>query len=178
LAPSHLCVHAEFGPWIALRAAVVLDAPGGGSTPAEPTCDCPSGCLPALERALAAGEPTNGDELRDHWTLWLAMRDACPRGRAHRYGDEQIRYHYVGERPPGWPAIDTVGDDRNPTFAVLMRPTSAWLVPPATRQCPLQRPCCTEDVVLDRTMGPRGNHAMTASTCSVASHSKTFALRW
>ncbi len=109
LAPSHLCVHAEFGPWIALRAAVVLDAPGGGSTPAEPTCDCPSGCLPALERALAAGEPTNGDELRDHWTLWLAMRDACPRGRAHRYGDEQIRYHYVGERPPGWPAIDTVG---------------------------------------------------------------------
>lgn len=109
LAPSHLCVHPEYGPWIALRAAVVLDAPGPVSTPAAPTCDCSTGCLPALERALAAGEPTNGDELRDHWLLWLAMRDACPLGRGHRYDDEQIRCHYVGERPPGWPPLDTVG---------------------------------------------------------------------
>lgn len=109
LAPSHLCVHPEHGPWIALRAAVVLDAPAPPSTPAEPTCDCSTGCLPALEAALAAGEPTTGDELRDHWLLWLAMRDACPRGREHRYGDEQIRYHYIGERPAGWPPLDTVG---------------------------------------------------------------------
>jgi methylmalonic aciduria homocystinuria type C protein len=109
LAPSHLCVHPEFGPWIALRAAVVLDAPGVDVAPAAPTCDCSTGCLPALERALAAGEPTNGDELRDHWLLWLAMRDACPLGHRHRYDDEQIRYHYVGERPAHWPPLDTVG---------------------------------------------------------------------
>jgi cyanocobalamin reductase (cyanide-eliminating) / alkylcobalamin dealkylase len=109
LAPSHLCVDPEHGPWIALRAAVVLDAVGPASQPASPTCDCSTGCMPALERALAAGEPTNGDELRDHWLLWLAMRDACPLGHAHRYGDEQIRYHYNGVRPPGWPPLDTVG---------------------------------------------------------------------
>ena len=27
LSPSHLCVHPVFGPWIALRAAIVLDEP-------------------------------------------------------------------------------------------------------------------------------------------------------
>ncbi|HUQ06679.1 MAG TPA: hypothetical protein VM261_29450 [Kofleriaceae bacterium] len=99
LAPSHLCVHPRLGPWIALRAAIVIDVEGPPPRPpiAAP-CDCATGCQPALDRALAAGPPANQAELRDRWRLWLAVRDACPVGRAHRYDDDQIRYHYAGDR--------------------------------------------------------------------------------
>ena len=100
LAPSHLCVHPVFGPWIALRAAVVIDVEGPPRGPAlQPPCDCASGCQPAFERALAAGPPRDKAELRERWQLWLAVRDACPVGRAHRYGDEQAGYHYAGYHP-------------------------------------------------------------------------------
>lgn len=103
LSPSHLCIHPTFGPWIALRAAVVLDQPAPApAAPLPPPCDCSTHCLPKLEEALAAGEPTNADELVENWRLWLAMRDACPVGRQHRYTDEQIVYHYIGERPARW----------------------------------------------------------------------------
>jgi hypothetical protein len=30
--------------------------------------------------------------------LWLAVRDACPLGREHRYGDEQLAFHMGIER--------------------------------------------------------------------------------
>jgi methylmalonic aciduria homocystinuria type C protein len=108
LSPSHLCVHATYGPWIALRAAIVLrvPAPADVVTAPEPAapCDCATNCLPLLQAALAAGEPTNEAELREHWRLWLAMRDACPVGRGHRYDEEQIEYHYAGVRPASWPS--------------------------------------------------------------------------
>jgi methylmalonic aciduria homocystinuria type C protein len=107
LAPSHLCVHPTFGPWIALRAAVVVDRhPTAVGAPLAPTCDCATECLPVLDAALAAGEPTDRRQLRERWELWLAVRDACPVGRAHRYDEAQIRYHYTGERPAGWPPAE------------------------------------------------------------------------
>jgi methylmalonic aciduria homocystinuria type C protein len=100
LAPSHLCVHPVYGPWIALRAVIVLDEDGPPRAPAiAPPCDCARGCGPALERALAAGEPRSTEELRERWRLWLAVRDACPVGREHRYGDDQILFHYAGRSP-------------------------------------------------------------------------------
>ena len=100
LAPSHLCVHPAYGPWIALRALVILDEPAPPSPPRVPApCDCAVGCGPALERALAAGEPRSTQELRERWRLWLAVRDACPVGREHRYSQEQIEFHYAGKIP-------------------------------------------------------------------------------
>ncbi|MCU1361675.1 MAG: hypothetical protein JWN99_2964 [Ilumatobacteraceae bacterium] len=103
LSPSHLCIHPTFGPWMALRAAVVLDRPAPADrAPIQPPCDCSTHCLPRLAQALAAGEPTNAPQLVEHWRLWLAMRDACPVGRQHRYDDEQIVYHYIGQRPARW----------------------------------------------------------------------------
>jgi methylmalonic aciduria homocystinuria type C protein len=102
LSPSHLCVHPDFGPWIALRAAIVLDlAAPTRPVPLDPPCDCASACLPLLDAALAAGEATSAGVV-EHWHRWVAMRDACPVGRAHRYSDEQIAYHYAGERPKRW----------------------------------------------------------------------------
>jgi methylmalonic aciduria homocystinuria type C protein len=104
LSPSHLCIHPMFGPWIALRAAVVLDQPApAAASRLEPPCHCSAHCLPKLREALVAGEPTNAAQLIEHWRLWLAMRDACPVGRQHRYDDEQIVYHYIGRRPARWP---------------------------------------------------------------------------
>lgn len=90
LSPSYLCIHETYGPWIGLRAAIVFDAPGPAAplnTPAPP-CECTNNCKPALERALASNT----------WRDWLDVREACPAGRAHRYDDDQIEYHYTKAR--------------------------------------------------------------------------------
>jgi methylmalonic aciduria homocystinuria type C protein len=86
LAPTHLLVHPIYGPWFALRAVAI--APG------EPRhvpprvalpCTCNAACHDALAHATT----------RNSWRDWLAVRDACPIGRAHRYDDDQIAYHYT-----------------------------------------------------------------------------------
>lgn len=99
LSPVGLNVHPVYGPWFALRAAVVLDAAGpagAAPAPALPCPDCAHACVPAFERARAA----QGGRLAiaATWRLWLAVRDACPIGRAFRYDEAQIRYHYARDR--------------------------------------------------------------------------------
>ena len=100
LAPSHLSVHPRYGPWIALRAAVVIDVDGPpGPPPSAPPCDCAAHCMPRFEAALAraSATPEHAQVERD-WRAWLAVRDACPVGRAHRYDDAQLGYHYTKDR--------------------------------------------------------------------------------
>ncbi|HET9620336.1 MAG TPA: hypothetical protein VFP84_03140 [Kofleriaceae bacterium] len=84
LAANHLVIHPIFGPWFALRAAVLLpgDPPPAAPPIAQP-CQCTAACPAALAHAHAA------------MTLpaWLAVRDACTL-RAHRYSDDQIAFHY------------------------------------------------------------------------------------
>jgi methylmalonic aciduria homocystinuria type C protein len=102
LSPGHLSVHPIFGPWIALRAVIVVDVDGpSGAAPAMATpCEqCSTQCEPAFARA--AGPliaPVNQEAVTPHWRLWVAARDACPVGREHRYDDTQIGYHYTKER--------------------------------------------------------------------------------
>lgn len=95
LAPSHLSLHPTHGPWVALRALIVLDRPGPAH-PAprapDPCTPCDKPCLPALEAARTAPDDA------DAWKRWLAVRDACPVGRAHRYPASQIAYHYTKDR--------------------------------------------------------------------------------
>ena len=103
LSPSHLSVHAAYGPWIALRAAVVIDIDGPANAPPEPPNPCPDcerDCMPKFRQAVAVAEvmPETHAEIERHWQAWLAVRDACPVGRSHRYGDDQIRYHYTKDR--------------------------------------------------------------------------------
>jgi methylmalonic aciduria homocystinuria type C protein len=98
LSPSHMCIHPVYGPWFALRAAIVVDVDGPPPRPPlAPPCDCATHCTPRLTDALAAGVPQSSAELRPRWHAWLAVRDACPVGRAHRYTDGQLRYHYTGD---------------------------------------------------------------------------------
>jgi methylmalonic aciduria homocystinuria type C protein len=92
LAPTQLLVHPTFGPWFALRAVILVNAeppvvsPGRVARP----CQCEGGgCEAAFERACQHPED---------WRMWLAMRDACPVGRAYRYSDDQIAYHYTKDR--------------------------------------------------------------------------------
>jgi methylmalonic aciduria homocystinuria type C protein len=110
LAPSMLSVHPVYGPWIALRALVVVEAVAGPPGPAPvlaPPCDCERACGPYLRRALAlsarategTGEGRIGQgEIAEQWRAWVAVRDACPVGRGHRYSDAQIAYHYTKQR--------------------------------------------------------------------------------
>lgn len=103
LSRSVLNVHPVYGPWIALRAAVVVDTdgpPGAPRDPPSPCPDCAHACVPRFERAAAALRARGLDQpgLGDTWRLWLAVRDACPVGREHRYGEDQIAYHYGADR--------------------------------------------------------------------------------
>jgi methylmalonic aciduria homocystinuria type C protein len=103
LAPSHLSVHPVYGPWISLRAVVVIDVDGPPGPPPRlrPPCDdCERQCMAAFERALAVAGPLTATHaaLESHWRDWLAVRDACPAGREHRFDEEQLRYHYTKDR--------------------------------------------------------------------------------
>lgn len=98
LTETHMSVHPTYGPWIALRAVVSAATPGRlarARSIAHPCGSCQLGCQPAFERAVAtlAGAPSEANA-RAHWRAWLACRDACPAGRAHRYSEAQIDYHY------------------------------------------------------------------------------------
>ena len=96
--PSYLSIHPEHGPWIALRAVIVLDEDWTSGEPApapDPCTPCRKPCLAALDRAVKASEKEPmGKKVSNRWRLWLAVRDACPMGRSSRYSDEQCEYHY------------------------------------------------------------------------------------
>jgi methylmalonic aciduria homocystinuria type C protein len=108
ISPSHLSIHPRFGPWIALRAVLMLDAEGPISPriPALDFCSgCTSPCVKALERALDASG-TNERELQGDptavaraWRAWLEVRSVCPVGSDHRYDEEQAEYHYAKRLP-------------------------------------------------------------------------------
>lgn len=96
--PAGLGVHPTIGPWFGLRAALAIDLPWREPAPAKDLCSpCPAPCKAALDAALAASTG-GGHPVRDHWRPWLAVRDACPVGREHRYTDAQIRWHYAHDR--------------------------------------------------------------------------------
>jgi hypothetical protein len=98
-APSHLSIHREHGPWIALRAVVVVDVEGPppSMNPLVSPCrGCSAPCVTALRHALAAcPPPVTEEDIAEHAADWIAIRDVCPVGRASRYDDEQLRYHYT-----------------------------------------------------------------------------------
>ena len=85
LSETHLVIHPVYGPWFALRAAIVV--PGEPPPPAQipRPCRCDAACREALQRATGSSD----------WRAWLAVRDACPAGREYRYSDDQLAYHYI-----------------------------------------------------------------------------------
>lgn len=92
LSPTQLVIHREVGPWLALRAMIVCPGmpPPRAPLPTLP-CACTSACHAAFAQACAHPED---------WRGWVAVRDACPIGRAYRYSDDQLAYHY--SKDPGY----------------------------------------------------------------------------
>lgn len=85
LAPSQLVIHPIYGPWLALRAVVLVDAePPPVRAPIPKPCACGAACDAALAAARGSTD----------WRAWLAVRDSCTLGAAHRYSEDQIRFHY------------------------------------------------------------------------------------
>jgi hypothetical protein len=80
---TRFVIHPVYGPWFALRAAIVLPGdPPPAATPVT-SCTCGEPCRAALESLRASD-----------WRSWLALRDACPVGREFRYSEDQIEFHY------------------------------------------------------------------------------------
>ena len=102
MSPCHLAIHPRHGLWFALRAVAVVDVPGPEVPTAaaeRPCLGCPAPCLPALKQALlVSGEQPSSEAVAQHAAAWIAVRDACPVGRASRYGEIQLGYHYAPER--------------------------------------------------------------------------------
>jgi len=101
LSPSHLSVHPAFGPWIALRAVLVVNDEGPEEpppAPRDPCSSCSQPCVEALQRAVESTGSLEGPAVERHWTLWARVREVCPEGAEHRYDRDQIRYHYAKDR--------------------------------------------------------------------------------
>ena len=61
--PSYLSIHPEHGPWIGLRAVLVLDADRVSGDPVQapdPCTPCPKPCLEALDRCCGRIEECSG----------------------------------------------------------------------------------------------------------------------
>jgi methylmalonic aciduria homocystinuria type C protein len=101
LSPSRLSVHPRFGPWWSLRAVIVVDADGplgDRAVAPDPCTPCAKPCLAAFDRAVAATDLARPGEVESQWKSWAEVREVCPEGRAFRYGDDQLRYHYAKDR--------------------------------------------------------------------------------
>jgi methylmalonic aciduria homocystinuria type C protein len=89
LAKTNLCIHPTYGPWFSLRAVIYLTESFNIQNSAiHDPCD---GCLCGVQLELAWQNSKD-------WKRWLAMRDACVVGRAYRYSDDQIAYHYTKDK--------------------------------------------------------------------------------
>jgi methylmalonic aciduria homocystinuria type C protein len=102
--PTGLCVHPVYGPWIALRAVVVVDVEAQGLEPRPLADPCPADCARECGEALRRiTDPARVPQLahadiKASWRDWVAVRDACKVGVEHRYSEAQIRYHYTKDR--------------------------------------------------------------------------------
>jgi cyanocobalamin reductase (cyanide-eliminating) / alkylcobalamin dealkylase len=101
LTETHQSVHPIYGPWLSLRAAISVGLPGPPGPRPElphPCGGCARHCSPAFERALATVDrPPSEANMRANWAAWVALRDSCCVGREFRFGDGQLRYHYLRE---------------------------------------------------------------------------------
>jgi cyanocobalamin reductase (cyanide-eliminating) / alkylcobalamin dealkylase len=104
LSPAHLCVHPKYGPWVSLRAVIVVDVEGPSEQPPPLKSSCPecaTHCGALLEAALAASphfESAESATVAANWRPWVSVREACSTGDCYRFYDDQIRYHYTKDR--------------------------------------------------------------------------------
>ena len=106
LSRSHLSVHPVYGPWISLRGALVVDHPHRVvKRAAESPCtdECDNAAFDLFEEAvLVMGSQRSHEAVREDWRRWVRVRDACEVGRAFRFSEEQVLYHYTHDSQILW----------------------------------------------------------------------------
>ena len=112
-----LSIHPEYGPWISLRAVVVLcnnndtdaasvslvvtdppPAPGSLSNPlsAEQDAIVREAAKRAFEHAHVFDQGSSASTGTEAAARpWIALRDSVPIGRSYRFSDRQLTYHYI-----------------------------------------------------------------------------------
>lgn len=105
---SHLCLHPILGPWFSLRCAIVFDQVRCVCKQKPIRCPCPISentrellrvLFDEAQRASAQRSTAGGRlEADQPWKHWLAVRDAVSPNHAYRYTENQIRYHYTGQK--------------------------------------------------------------------------------
>ena len=86
--PGGLCAHKKFGPWVSIRAIIVVDA------------DPPNDVLPPVrglvddDVAGLAEDAVDADP--DDWDAWLRVYKEIERGREHKFGEAQLLYRFAG----------------------------------------------------------------------------------
>lgn len=89
LGPFGMLIHAEHGPWWALRGAYLVDVAVDPPLAHAPPCaGCAAPCVAGMARDASGIARATVD-----------ARSRCVVGRASRYDDHQIAYHYDGRRP-------------------------------------------------------------------------------
>jgi methylmalonic aciduria homocystinuria type C protein len=96
LAGTQLVIHPVCGPWLSLRAVILLQPTDAvvSQIAAAPSCEpptCNHRCEPLFQLAKQRGADA-------HWRDWLAPRAACAVGSNWRFSDEQIIYHYTKDQ--------------------------------------------------------------------------------
>lgn len=106
--PAGLSVHWEYGPWFAVRGLYIFPRgilggrPPSAGQPGRLKSHCAGcrvdgvqqPCKLALARALEVTKTLDRGGVAGAFEAWLAVRDACPIGRQHRYTSAQLRFHY------------------------------------------------------------------------------------
>ena len=86
--PGGLCAHKKFGPWVSIRAIIVVDA------------DPPNDVLPPVRGLVdddVAGLAEDAAEADpDDWDAWLRIYKEIERGREHKFGEAQLLYRFAG----------------------------------------------------------------------------------
>jgi hypothetical protein len=112
--PLGLGIHPDWGPWSAFRALWILSAglDSSSATPPTPTPDvcltcethdcvqaCPADAVKVGRRFDLSACSDHRAEPASSCAVTCLARLACPVGTKHRYGREQMAYHYGISRP-------------------------------------------------------------------------------
>lgn len=104
--PLGVGINESFGPWFGYRAALLVQAalPEDVLTAGESPCDrcsqqpcvstCPAGALSAADSPDVQACVNYRLQQNSPCASQCLARLACPVGRQHRYGDEQLHYFY------------------------------------------------------------------------------------
>ncbi|KND02904.1 uncharacterized protein SPPG_01984 [Spizellomyces punctatus DAOM BR117] len=121
-----LCVHPIHGPWMALRAVIVLDMDGPSPDEAfeEPTNPYPEGDEAVRERCSKLQQEVDVDAapiavaLNRRWHELVEIRDLVggflgDRVGIHRYDELQLNYHYSKEKKYLREAVGQLNERQN-----------------------------------------------------------------